>query len=84
MPFEGTSMPNSDATSSDAPLFYRVAQVAAQLNVHRTTVYRAIDSGALRAVRFGQGRGGLRIPAAALADYLSAAGVRSLDLEVAA
>jgi excisionase family DNA binding protein len=58
-----------------ALVYLRVAQVAAQLNVHRTTVYRAIESGDLAAVRFGQGRGGLRVSTEALADYLMKAEV---------
>jgi excisionase family DNA binding protein len=80
MSFDGTPMPDSPATSAVTPKFYRVTQVADQLDVHRTTVYRAIKSGDLRAVRFGQGRGGLRVSAAALAEYLASAQVRSADL----
>jgi len=57
-------------------VYLRVAQVAAQLNVHRTTVYRAIESGDLAAVKFGQGRGGLRVSADALAAYLANAEVQ--------
>jgi excisionase family DNA binding protein len=55
--------------------YLRVVQVAAQLNVHRTTVYRAIESGDLAAVRLGQGRGGLRVSPEALAAYLAGAEV---------
>ena len=60
---------------SETTLFYRVAQVAILLNVHRTTVYRAIEAGELKAVRFGRGRGGLRIHAASLADFVAASAV---------
>ncbi len=77
MSFDDTPMPDSPAA---LPKFFRVTQVADQLNVHRTTVYRAIESGSLRAVRFGQGRGGLRVPAAALAEFLAASEIRSFDL----
>jgi len=73
MPVQRTS-----ALSAAVPGAYlRVAQVAAQLNVHRTTVYRAIESGALAAVRLGQGRGGLRVSTDALAAYLSSAQVQA-------
>jgi excisionase family DNA binding protein len=51
---------------------YRVKQIADLLDVHVSTVYRAIESGALRALRLGQGRGGLRVPHAAFEDYLAA------------
>ena len=56
--------------------YLRVPQVAAQLNVHRSTVYRAIESGDLTAVRLGQGRGGLRVSQEALAAYLAGAEVQ--------
>jgi excisionase family DNA binding protein len=69
-------MPIALVAQSETPAFYRVAQVATILNVHRTTVYRAIESGALKALRLGQGRGGLRVPADALDAYLSASEVR--------
>ena len=63
--------------------YLRVAQVAAQLNVHRTTVYRAIESGALAAVRLGQGRGGLRVSPEALTAYLSDSEVQPVRSELA-
>ncbi|MEU2724046.1 helix-turn-helix domain-containing protein [Streptomyces smyrnaeus] len=50
-------------------------QAAARLKVHVSTVYRLIDSGALRAHRLGGGtvrRRGVRIPASALDEYLLA------------
>lgn len=52
---------------------YRVKQVAALLDVHPTTVYRAIGSGALVALRIGRGNGGLRITRASLDAFLAAA-----------
>jgi excisionase family DNA binding protein len=42
---------------------YRVSEVAAELDVHPATVYRAIASGRLRALRVGMGRGAIRVPA---------------------
>lgn len=76
MPFQGTPLPIALVAQSAGPAFYRVAQVATILDVHRTTVYRAIESGDLTAVRLGQGRGGLRVSAAALAAYLAASAVQ--------
>lgn len=69
---QGTPVPVQPVTVK----FFRVAEVATLLEVHRTTVYRAIDSGALGAVRLGQGRGGLRVPAPALDEFLTASQVR--------
>lgn len=50
---------------------YRVAQVAAALDVHPSTIYRDIEAGRLRALRVGAGRGALRIPQAAFDEYLT-------------
>lgn len=50
---------------------YRVAQVAAALDVHPSTIYRDIETGKLRAHRVGTGRGALRIPHWAWQEYLS-------------
>jgi excisionase family DNA binding protein len=46
-----------------APTFYDVAEVAAMFKMSRMTVYRAISSGELRAIRI---RGRLLIPAAVI------------------
>jgi excisionase family DNA binding protein len=48
---------------------YRVLEVALALDVHVSTIYRDIESGKLRAFRLGQGRGTLRIPHEAFAEY---------------
>lgn len=72
MPVQRTSAP----PTSVAGAYLRVVQVATQLNVHRTTIYRAIESGDLAAVRLGQGRGGLRVSQEALAAYLASAEVQ--------
>jgi len=50
---------------------YRVKQVAELLDVHPATVYRAIESGRLAALRVGSGRGGLRIPREAFAAFVA-------------
>ncbi|MGH3611321.1 MAG: helix-turn-helix domain-containing protein [Pseudonocardia sp.] len=47
----------------------RVGDVAAALNVSPATVYRAIESGALRAIKLGKA---LRIPQDAVDEYLRA------------
>ena len=48
---------------------YRVETVATQFDVSKATIYRAIESGALRALKVGTGKGALRIPADAIEDY---------------
>lgn len=48
---------------------FRVREAAAQLGVHPGTVYREIQRGNLRAYRIGEGRGAMRVPVDALADY---------------
>lgn len=50
----------------------RVKAVAERLDVSVATIYRAIASGALPALKIGTGKGALRIPAAAVDDYLKA------------
>jgi excisionase family DNA binding protein len=51
---------------------YRVRTVAEGLDVSVATIYRAVESGALRAKRLGTGKGAIRIPGDALEDYLDA------------
>ncbi|SNR29205.1 DNA binding domain-containing protein, excisionase family [Haloechinothrix alba] len=51
---------------------YRVKAVAAALDVSVATIYRAVETGALRAVRIGTGKGAVRIPGDAVHDYLTA------------
>lgn len=48
---------------------YRVAEVAALLDVDPTTIYRQIKAGRLKAYRIGTGRGAVRVPVSALAEY---------------
>lgn len=53
---------------------YRVRDVAARFDVSVSTVYRAIESGQLDALKLGAGRGALRIPDYALNAYEEACG----------
>ncbi|MEY9904348.1 excisionase family DNA binding protein [Catenulispora sp. MAP12-49] len=46
-----------------------VAEVAELLDVDPTTIYRAIKAGDLKALRIGRGRGTIRIPVEAFAEY---------------
>lgn len=52
---------------------YRVPELAEQWNIHRSTVYRMIYSGRLRAERHGERGKSIRITASAVAEYLSGA-----------
>lgn len=49
---------------------YRVRAVAEMLDVSPATIYRAIESGALKALKVGTGKGALRIPAEAVSAYV--------------
>ncbi|WP_246271617.1 helix-turn-helix domain-containing protein [Amycolatopsis acididurans] len=51
---------------------YRVRAVAEALDVSLATIYRAVESGALRAVRLGVGKGTIRISGQAVLDYQAA------------
>jgi excisionase family DNA binding protein len=51
---------------------YRVKVVAEALDVSVATIYRAVESGALGAVRLGTGKGAVRIPGDAITAYISA------------
>lgn len=52
-------------------VLHRVRVVAARLDVSVATVYRAIGSGRLRALRIGAGRrGAVRVPESAVTEYL--------------
>jgi excisionase family DNA binding protein len=56
--------------------WYRVKAVADMLTVSPATVYRAVTSGALRAIRIGTGTGAgaIRISGEAITAYLAACG----------
>jgi excisionase family DNA binding protein len=51
---------------------YRVRDVAKHFDVSTTTIYRAIESGQLAALKIGTGQGALRITGAAVAAYAKA------------
>jgi excisionase family DNA binding protein len=53
----------------------RVRAVAEMLDVSVATIYRAIESGALPALKVGSGKGALRVPVEAVGQY-----VRSCEL----
>jgi excisionase family DNA binding protein len=57
---------------------FRVAQVAAMLDVHQATVYRDIEAGRLKALRVGSGKGALRILPDALDAYFALLEVRAV------
>lgn len=50
---------------------YRVAEIAALLDVHPVTVYRDIEAGRLVALRVGKAKGAIRVMPSAFAAYLS-------------
>lgn len=58
--------------TTPAPEMVRVRDVAKRMDVHRSTIYRAIEAGHLVALRVGSGRGALRITTEALDAYLGA------------
>ncbi|WP_229373277.1 helix-turn-helix transcriptional regulator [Umezawaea beigongshangensis] len=51
---------------------HRVKAVAEMLDVSVATIYRAIESGALRALKIGTGKGALRVPEDAIGEYIKA------------
>jgi excisionase family DNA binding protein len=50
---------------------YRVAELAEELDLDKSTVYRMIYAGRLRAERHGLRGRAIRIPVAAVAEYLT-------------
>lgn len=67
----------SAPTVPGRPVMYRVAAVAQLLDVHVSTIYRLVESGALKSIRVG---GSIRIPAAALDAYLAAATAKAAEV----
>lgn len=61
------------ATPEAAVAFLTVAEAAASLRVSPPTIYRAIASGRLRAIRVGPHAGPLRIAVDKLEDFLTVA-----------
>ncbi|TCP45037.1 excisionase family DNA binding protein [Tamaricihabitans halophyticus] len=65
---------------------YRVGAIAEALDVSVATIYRAIESGRLQALKLGAGKGALRVPGDAANAFVSscgAVGSASVDGEVA-
>ena len=56
----------------DGTRMYRVRDVAEGLDVSVATIYRAIESGVLPALKVGTGNGALRIPGVAVQAYMRA------------
>ncbi len=63
----------SDRTSR----MLRVKAVAEYFDVSLATIYRAIESGQLRALKLGTGRGTLRVPESAVLAFADACGRES-------
>ncbi len=77
MHVQGTAVPSGAAEASIRKPF-RVAEVAALLDVHQATIYRDIDAGRLKALRVGSGKGALRIMPEAFDAYLLLLEVRAV------
>jgi excisionase family DNA binding protein len=80
MPVSGRAVPveSQKADQTDHRKPFRVAQIAALLDVHQATIYRDIECGRLKALRVGAGKGALRIMPAALDAYLALLEVRAV------
>lgn len=61
---------------------YRVRDVAKHFDVSVTTIYRAIESGQLDALKLGNGKGALRVTGAAVVAYAQACTHAANDLSV--
>jgi len=60
---------------SQGTRMYRVKEVAARYAVSTTTIYRAIESGRLDALKMGGRNGALRVPESALRAFEEACGL---------
>ncbi|MFI5614555.1 helix-turn-helix transcriptional regulator [Amycolatopsis sp. NPDC051903] len=61
-----------ESTDLESDELFRVRVVAAKLDCSLATIYRAVESGALRAIRLGTGKGAVRIPGQAVQEYVAA------------
>jgi excisionase family DNA binding protein len=52
---------------------YRIKEIADRWQVSLATVYRLVESGDLAALRFGKGKGALRVSGRAINGYLASA-----------
>ncbi|RDI23067.1 helix-turn-helix domain-containing protein [Lentzea flaviverrucosa] len=60
----------------EATRLYRVKAVSDMLDVSQATIYRAVESGKLRAVRMGEGAGAVRVSGQAISEYVEACTIR--------
>lgn len=60
---------HGSAAATPSGQVFKVAEVAALLRVHKSTVYRDVAAGRITAIRVGKGRGTVRIPELALREY---------------
>lgn len=60
---------NAPAACAVPEAVYTVAEVAALLRVHKSTVYRDVETGRIVAFRAGKGRGTIRIREGAFNAY---------------
>lgn len=51
------------------PKLYKVSEIAEMLRVSERTVYNWIEWGYIRAIKVGEGKGSIRIPEEALAEF---------------
>jgi len=65
-PWKGSSM------QVEATRMYRVREVAGHFEVSVATIYRAIESGQLAALKLSEGTGTLRVPGSAVLAYAAA------------
>ena len=56
----------------DGTRMYRVKAVAEMFDVSPATIYRAIESGQLSALKVGTGKGAMRIPGSSVLAYAEA------------
>jgi excisionase family DNA binding protein len=68
---------------ADSSRLYRVKAIAELCEVSPNTVYRAIESGDLAAVKFGKGRGALRVSGEAVNAWLDSLTVPALTVTAA-
>jgi excisionase family DNA binding protein len=79
MHVQATASRTAPAAHSEIRKPYRVAELAAMLDVHQATIYRDIEAGRLRALRVGSGKGALRILPDAVDAYLALLEVRAVS-----
>jgi excisionase family DNA binding protein len=60
---------NAPAACAVPEAVYTVAEVAQRLRLHKSTVYRDVESGRIDAYRAGKGRGTIRIREGAFLAY---------------